>query len=309
MSAPAAPPAAPGKVLVVDDDPDSLRMILLGLESAGYDVLVATSGDDALRVLAHAVPDVILMDAVMRGIDGFETTRRIKATPTLRHVPVIFMTGMTAPEDVVRGLGSGGIDYVGKPVDLGELLARVQVHLARARAERTAVASLDATGRMMLATDGSGALLWCTPLAERALARFDPGWNRREGRLPAAMAAPVQRLCAQPEHGAVKLKAERGTGLLELAFVSRLNPREILLRLCEADPAKDAERLGAALSLTPREAEVLLWVGYGKGNREISEILSISSRTVHKHLERVFEKLGVETRSAAAVMAIRVLDQ
>ena len=297
-----------GCVLVVDDDPDSLRMILLGLEAAGLGVLVATSGEAALGVLAHARPDLVLMDAVMPGMDGFETTRRIRLDPGLRHMPVIFMTGLSDPENVVRGLKAGGVDYVGKPVNIDELVARIFVHMAQGRAAHAGSASLDATGRMMLVTDGQGALLWSTPLAAEALVRADPRWHSRSGRLPDCAQGPVDRLCAQGAPGG-KVRVDHAHGALELAYVARLAPREMLLRLTEQNPAQDVETLGRVLGLTAREAEVLLWVSYGKASKEISAILQISPRTVQKHLERIFEKLGVETRSAAAAMATRVLGQ
>lgn len=297
-----------GSVLVVDDDPDSLRMILIGLETAGLTVLVATSGEAALDVLANARPDIVLMDAMMQGIDGFETTRRIRGNPALRHIPVIFMTGLADPGNVVKGLQAGGIDYVGKPVDIDELVARLFVHMAQGLAAHAGSASLDATGRMMFVTDGRGGLLWSTPLAGQALVRADPRWRSQSGRLPDVLLAPVERLCGQ-DGTSGKARIEHEHGVLELAMVARLGPREILLRLTEQDPAQDIDTLGRVLGITGREAEVLLWVSYGKASKEISEILKISPRTVQKHLERIFEKLGVETRSAATAMATRTLGQ
>ena len=163
-------------VLVVDDEPDSLRML-----TAALGVLVATSGQAALDLLGHILPDLILMDAVMPGIDGFETTSRIKARPELANVPVIFMTGLTESEHVVEAFEVGGVDYVRKPVNLMELIARVRVHMAQSRAMHASVASLDATGRLMMATDAQGRMLWCTPRAEQAIGRLVPDWNREAG--------------------------------------------------------------------------------------------------------------------------------
>jgi DNA-binding CsgD family transcriptional regulator len=97
--------------------------------------------------------------------------------------------------------------------------------------------------------------------------------------------------------------------MLELVLVTRYRENEVLIRLNELNPGKDVDRLAGSLSLTKREAEVLLWVSYGKSSSDISEVLEISPRTVQKHLEHVYEKLGVETRSAAAAMAIRAIEQ
>ncbi|HQS96143.1 MAG: DNA-binding response regulator [Novosphingobium sp. 17-62-19] len=294
-------------VLVVDDEPDSLRFLTDTLEGAGISVLVAISGDAALDLLQHITPDLILMDAVMPGIDGFETTSRIKARGALAHVPVVFMTGLTESEHVIEGFEVGGVDYLRKPVNVHELLARVRVHIGHARAMQAGAAGLDATGRLMMATDTQGKLLWCTPMAEQAIMRICPDWNRERGVMPDAMRTPVSRLLGRNEIGASARIEEQGENALELVIIAHYRDNEVLIRLNELNPRADVSRLQQRLSLTDREAEVLLWISYGKSNGMISEVLAISPRTVQKHLERIYEKLGVETRAAAAAVAIKVL--
>ena len=294
-------------VLVVDDEPDSLRFLTDTLEGVEITVLVAISGDAALELLQHVVPDLILMDAVMPGIDGFETTARIKARPTLAHVPVVFMTGLTESEHVIEGFEVGGVDYLRKPVNVHELLARVRVHIGNARAMQAGAASLDATGRMMMATDTRGQLLWCTPLAEQAISRVVPEWDRQRGPLPPALRVPVERLLGRTSPPGAATKIDQGETALELVVIAQYRENEVLIRLNELNPRADVAKLQQRLSLTDREAEVLLWISYGKSNGMISEVLAISPRTVQKHLERIYEKLGVETRAAAAAMAIKVL--
>lgn len=129
-------------ILVVDDAPASLRFLTDTLEGEGYGVRIARDGHAALASLAAELPDLVLMDAVMPGIDGFETTRRIKADPALASVPVIFMTGLTETENVLDGLAAGGVDYVKKPIVLAELLARLKVHVGNARIAAGAIARL-----------------------------------------------------------------------------------------------------------------------------------------------------------------------
>jgi len=296
-------------VLVIDDEAASLHVITDTLESADITVLIATSGEAALELLNKILPDLIIVDAMMPGIDGFETTIRIKRNPRLAGIPVIFMTGLTESEHVVEAFEVGGVDYVKKPVNLNEMLARVRVHMAQGRAAHASAASLDATGRLMLATDARGSLLWCTPRAEAAMSRLVPGWSRAEA-LPPALRVPVQRLLSSGATGAsVRVNQDSTIGVVELVLVSRYRENEVLIRLNELNPRKDAERLAEMLNLTRREAEVLLWVSYGKSSSDMSEVLQISPRTVQKHLEHVYEKLGVETRSAAAAIAIRVIQQ
>src|SRR6266700_6858795 len=156
-------------VLEVDDSPDKLRMLTDAIEEAGMTVLVAREGEHALSIVEKVTPDVILMDAVMPGEDGFETCRRLKQNKALAHVPVIFMTGLSDTEHIIEGLEAGGVDYVTKPLVPGELLARIRVHLANARIAHSARTALDAFGRFLLAVDSTGKVMWCTPQAARLL--------------------------------------------------------------------------------------------------------------------------------------------
>jgi DNA-binding response OmpR family regulator len=152
-------------ILVVDDTPDTLGFLTDALEHANYTVLVATDGASAIKLLAHVTPDLILMDAVMPAMDGFETCRNIKADAALAYLPVIFMTGLSDTSHVVLGLEAGGVDYVAKPIVVDELLARIRVHLANARIANRARTALDATGGFLLAATEAGRLIWCTPQA------------------------------------------------------------------------------------------------------------------------------------------------
>lgn len=209
-----------GTVLVVDDAPDTLRMLCDALADEGYTVLVARDGQQALARLDVVTPDAILMDGVMPGLTGFETCQRIKNHAAWSAIPVIFMTGLSETADVVAGFEAGGVDYVVKPVRIEEVLARLATHVRNARAAREAI-------RVM-------------------------------------------------QHG----------------------------KATSAASAAGLDRLSEA-ALTPRETEVLGWLAKGKTNRDIADILGMSHRTVNKHLEHIFEKLGVETRAAAAALATR----
>jgi DNA-binding CsgD family transcriptional regulator len=198
---------------------------------------------------------------------------------------------------------------VRKPVNVHELLARVRVHLGHARAVQVSTIGLDATGRMMLATDLAGRFLWCSPLAESVIARLQPGWNSQSGQLPDPVRHTIERLLQRRDTPGTTLRIDwredAGDYALELVLIAQYRENEVLIRLNQFDPEGDAAKLQTRLGLTEREAEVLLWISYGKSNADISEVLAISPRTVQKHLERIYEKLGVETRAAAAAIAIR----
>lgn len=294
-------------VLVVDDTPESLRFLTDTLEAANISVLIATSGDAAIELLDHVAPDLILMDAVMPGLDGFETTRAIKQMPAGAPIPIIFMTGLTESEHVVHALEAGGVDYVRKPIVVEELLARVRVHMANARQTQGGQFALDATGRNLIAIGSDGRLSWSTPGAEKLMETLAPGWSRGDAP-PALLRQALGRLTGDDLPAGATAKADSGQGdTVELIIVGRPRRDEILIRLNHIDPLADIGRLQSHFGLTQREAEVLLWISYGKPNRVISEILVISPRTVNKHLEQIFEKLGVETRAAAAAFAVRVI--
>jgi DNA-binding NarL/FixJ family response regulator len=292
-------------ILIIDDQPALLNLLIAAFEPAGFNVLVALQGEMALVLLEQITPDAILLDALMPGIDGFETCRLIKQRPALALVPVIFMTGLTERSHIVDGLEAGGVDYVTKPVDPAEVIARVRVHLANAQLTRSAQAAMDASGRHLLAADGQGRLRWCTQQAARLLGGLNPG-----DALPAEVVAWLRGRTTQrdaPREAPDSVLVAQAHGRLEFSWIGEL-AQEFLLRVVELDAGQDLDRLSARVKLTKREAEVLLWLSRGKSNRDIAQILDVSYRTINKHLEQIYPKLGVETRTAAVALAIRALE-
>ncbi len=116
-------------VLIVDDSPTNLGVIFDFLDKRGFTIMVAQDGESCLDKIRYAVPDIILLDAMMPGLDGFEVCQRLKQNPATRATPVIFMTGLTGVEDKVKGFEVGAVDYVTKPVQEEEVLARMVTHL------------------------------------------------------------------------------------------------------------------------------------------------------------------------------------
>ena len=296
-------------VLVVDDSPGTLGLLNDVLEGAGYTVLVAQSGAAALAAVSAVTPDAILMDAVMPGLDGFETCRLLRRDQALAAVPIIFMTGLTETEHVLRALEVGGVDYVTKPVSPDEVVARIGVHVANARRTRSAQAALDAAGRFLLAIDWQGRVLWWTPQAASLLSRH----GCAEGVLPEAMwRGIVDQQMGAPRavsSRSVPLDAQAHGASLEVHFVGLVGRDELLLRVVPAGLSTAEALLSERLSVTPREAEVLLWISRGKADRDIAQILGLSPRTVNKHLEQAYAKLGVENRAAATAVVVRALDR
>jgi len=299
-------PVRKDTLLVVDDTPETLGFLTDTLDAAGFTVLIATDGEGALQLVEQITPDLVLLDAVMPGMDGFETCRRLKEEKLLVHLPVIFMTGLSETEHVVQGLAAGGVDYVTKPIIVEELLARIRVHLGNARIAHGTHVALDASGRFLLAADAMGRLQWCTPKARQLLTELFPCAPGPSGALPSSVATRLQEL-ARSAAPSASTEIEVGARRLALTYLSALAPDELLFSISEVARGGDEQVLRERLCLTSREAEVLRWLSCGKSNREIGEILAISPRTVNKHLEQVFIKLGVENRAAAAARAVRAL--
>lgn len=296
-------------VLVVDDSPDALSLINDALEHAGMDVLVALEGRQALTIARRIRPDIILLDAIMPNMDGFETCLALKTDPSLSSIPVIFMTGLTETEDVVKGLEAGGVDYLTKPINPNELLARMRVHLANARQAVSVESALDVSGQHLITVSAQGQLIWGTPQAHALLAKagIDQQWQTT------FLAPQIQDWLGgviPPRHSGPQVKPFKLSHLsypMELKLVSQQPTGEFLIKLIDGNRLTGAGLLKAKLDVTERESEVLHWIANGKTNREIAEILEMSPRTVNKHLEQIFPKLGVENRTSAAGVALRIL--
>jgi DNA-binding NarL/FixJ family response regulator len=270
--------------------------------------MVALDGAAAMRIVDQITPDIILLDAVMPGIDGFETCRRLKRDAGLSNVPVIFMTGLADTEHIVRGLEAGGVDYVTKPIAVEEMLARIRVHLANARMTQSARAALDVSGRFLLAVNRDGRIMWATPQAQKLLADSLGAGAVDEVILPESLRLWLEQ--AQAGKGGSKEGGTKAAAApipdhpeLKLYYMGSAGTNEFLLRLAKEQTGLLPSAFSSEFGLTSREGEVLSWLSKGKTNRDIAQILGLSPRTVDKHLEQIYAKLGVENRTAAAAIA------
>ena len=329
-------------VLIVDDTPDNLAMLSSALVAAGYAVLVALDGASALERIALVPPDAILLDAIMPGMDGFETCERIKQNATYRHIPVIFMTALADTQHVVNGFRVGGIDYVTKPIRPDEVVARIAAHIRRSASQKHADLVLELSSRAAVIATARGDVQWHSALAPARLAQFyaldhamragtagemdsspgsspdsSPGSSPDSSPNPRPLPEPLERLPGAlcqwlGQHASGKGPAETTA---TLASGARLIARVLgpatrgswIVTFEDHTDDRDKVDLCSRFALTQREAEVLVWLSRGKTNRDIGQILGMMPRTVNKHLEHIFEKLGVETRTAAAAAALRVI--
>ena len=306
-----------GVVLIVDDIPDNLAVLHDALDESGYTVLVATDGASAIARAAQALPDIVLLDALMPGMDGFEVARRLKADQATAPIPIVFMTALTDTEHVLAAFAAGGVDYVSKPVRPREVVARIAAHLQSARHARQARNALDAFGHASIALrPADGRVLWQTPLARDLMKRHFGSGAAASGAV-APLHAPAS-LCdwvrervtrAGAPEGADTWTCVTGTQRLHCSLHPASAEDEWLLVLTESNNGAAIEALSLQFRLTAREAEVLYWVAQGKTNRDIGDILGTRPKTITKHLEHVFEKLGVETRTAAAARVLGTLPE
>ena len=297
-------------ILVVDDTPANLSVLLDLLTGAGFAVLVADSGERALLQVSHRRPDLILLDAMMPGLDGFETCRRLQSDPTTSDLPVLFMTALTDTTARLAGFAAGAVDYISKPFEPEEVLARLRVQLEMQRLRRTleaevrlrqsAEAQLERSlSQAVLVVEADGHPVFCARRARELI-------NRYLGELDPDAPLPPALLAGQPifrPPGPICLRARH------FAEAGRHGDEEALTVLLLREEAPNPSlMLVNALGLTEREAEVLFWVAQGKTSSEIAIIVGAALKTVKKHLQRVYEKLGVETRTAAGLRASEILN-
>jgi DNA-binding response OmpR family regulator/DNA-binding CsgD family transcriptional regulator len=306
-------------VLVVDDVPANADVVLSHLTAAGFRALYAGSGARALKQLEYSVPDLILLDIKMPGLDGIETCRLIKQRTEWKNIPVIFITGADELSQKLAAFEAGGVDFVSKPILPEEVEARVRTHLRlrelqteleqknqalseeielRLDAEKQLEAELD---RAFVIASYNGGIHFSTRQASILLQAFFPGPSMTL--LPEKVVdwlGSVDRQRPLLVHNSQK-------GDLQIDHLASSDSRHLaLLRLEQRNSCWGPKAL-QTLGLTPREAEVLYWITEGKTNPEIATILDTTLHTVKKHNNKLFAKLGVETRMAAARLAMSVL--
>lgn len=290
---------AKAKVLVVDDSPEAISMLNELLCQQNFHVFVALNGEQAIGIAEQILPDVILLDAMMPGMSGFDVCKRLKSMPALMQVPVIFMTGLSETEDIVKAFEVGGIDYITKPIRHEELLVRMKAHLDNAKRAASAHEVMDGHGLMTLCLRSDGEIEWATPQVYKLFPQ----------EATSAIAQGLLALVADARVGGppciVTLYDEQVTcHLIDDDGLGRY-----LFKIDDPRQPNDQQKLVEKFLLTEREAEVLMWIVHGKTNKEIALILDLSPRTINKHLEQIFRKLGVENRTSAAFTALECVRQ
>jgi DNA-binding NarL/FixJ family response regulator len=278
------------------------------LSEADYHVLVATDGLSALEQIEYLKPDIILLDVIMPGIDGFETCRRLKNNSATSSIPIIFMTGLSELDDLLKGFDEGAVDYIVKPIRPAEVLARVAAQLSQSRQLQRAEDTLNYIAFAVLAFEHSGLMTWLTPTALKVLHECYPEISASGQDIHCRDYLPKPLLNQLiPLIKTMSSSADNMNNNIRIGnnFNGKIIPchqtGEYVLLIQKRSQEWDLASLKTSFGLTPREAEILMWISRGKTNKEVGLILDTSPRTVNKHLEHIFEKLGVPTRTAAVV--------
>lgn len=322
---------SPATILVVDDNPTNLQVASDHLSQYAYTVLTARDAETGLKRARYTQPDLILLDIGMPGVDGFEACRRLKAHPDTRDIPVLFMTAYVDVEDKLRAFELGGADYVTKPFEAAELLARVRVHLTlRDRERRLTAQGAELDRRVEEATERyrreaerlqrslaeRDRLLELVEMQAQQLRALTTTWMEERSRQDADIGRYLRtelterlRLVAGQITQAA-LQVAEGPGAAELAQATRL-----------LEPAlNDSERLGAQLiedvhretdpllRLSTREYEVFGMLVAGRSNKEIAAALSLKPTTISTFRHRILTKLGVDDVPALVRLSLRFRD-
>jgi DNA-binding response OmpR family regulator/DNA-binding CsgD family transcriptional regulator len=306
----------PPIVLIVDDTPANLSLLFHDLAERGYSVRIAENGATALEQMKLSKPDLVLLDVVMPGMNGFEVCRQIKSNPEWRALPILFMTALDEDEEKVNAFRAGAVDYITKPVHIPEVLARVGAHLEiqtlqaslrarneeleeeialRQEAEELLRHSLD---QALLIVEPPHTIIFATRLAQNFLRVYFPEGDGVT--LPPTFVDLLDRTdppfhikgpSAQLRISPLTTPTESTNRIFQLTEIGKPQNPAVLMQL----------------GLTARQAEVLFWIAQGKTNPDIALILGAAVRTVQKHVEHIFQKLSVESRQAAALVALEVL--
>jgi DNA-binding response OmpR family regulator/DNA-binding CsgD family transcriptional regulator len=326
-------------VLLVDDNPANLHLLVETLIQENYRVLVAESGESALARVRYAQPDIILLDVVMPGISGFETCRRLKANPATSAIPILFLSALDDTVDKVEGLQVGGVDYITKPVQVIEVLARMRTHLLlRQSQQRLARYNEDLEERVTVRTAQLQTELERRKQHEAEIQKLLEILTTQSDQLRRLTTFLIQNHQQQRAHvahnmtthirqrlqqvtqqltilGALAGTIENSTARYQVTTQLQQLSADISalaadLQLATAElqqpsPAAQCALNNPLLKLTAREHEVLQLLVDGKAAAQIAELLCVSEATVRGYRSRLLQKLELEDTTALIKFAVQ----
>lgn len=314
------PHNAESTILLVDDNPANLTVLFEQLLAQGFPLMVAESGESALERVSYRKPEIILLDVRMPGIDGYETCRRLKADPETADIPVIFLSALTDTDDKIEGFQAGGVDFITKPMDFGEVLLRIRTQLTLARLQRDLAASnaemeervaartaeMEAEVARRTQSEAEKSLLLDAvrtqsehlhTLGKQIVAQQS---QRRVDMSEELDQQVLQNISNLRDHLDALLRQEvtKEVGRHLKQMDQLLNhlldaTQHIAAHLQEVSPEERLFQANPLLNLSEREREVLLLMVNRHSTEEIARLLHITPSTVRTYRYRMLQKLDV----------------
>jgi DNA-binding response OmpR family regulator len=278
------------RILIIDDTAASINMLGTSL-SHDYKVYIATNGNDALQRAEEVLPDLILLDIVMPGMDGYEVCRRLKEKRKTRSIPIIFISSKASWDDESQGLAQGAVDYIRKPFNLPIVKSRVHTHLSLQQARENAET---------LVAERTAELLLTQEQLEKKTKNLEE------------TNTALEVLLRRRDHEKVELETEIMNNVNKLVrpYLEKLEPvinvekykiilQAAIVNLNEIIDPFTRGHLANIARLTPAEIQVANFIKMGKTSKEIASFLGLSIRTVEVHRGRIRKKLGLHKRTAS----------
>lgn len=300
---------AEGNILVVDDNPENLRILVQVLTEAGYKVHAASKGALALGAVERALPDLILLDIKMAGMDGYEVCRQLKADGRTAEIPVIFISALNDLEDKVKGFGLGCADYITKPFQFEEVLARVRTHLGVHTLKKQLKEKIRLLHHEIIERQRVEALLrekndqMETMVSQRTAEVKEKSRHLEE--VNQALSAMLDQRDLEKraieETMAVNLKKYVKPYLEQMRETIGEEKQRTRLKIIERNLSELVVPIRHRIStkymeLTPTEIKVADLIRQDKGSKEIAEHLNVSLSTVSNFRHNIRKKLGLNNK-------------
>ena len=267
----------PADVLIIDDDESLLFTAKSVIKAEGHRVRTALNGRDGLRMVEKKVPDIIILDLMMPGLDGYEVCRRLKTVPSSENIPVIFLSSHSRPEEKVKAFEVGGIDYLVKPYSRLELLIRLHTHLVLQHIQNALSSEVDKRTEELKEKNKE---LQETNLV---LKRLVHEIEEEKAEINHIMQNNIERLILPDLSRMVEASVKKRCQLRDT----------IRTNLLELSAPVVGEHTEAYTLLTPTELRVLNLIRQGRSSKEIAEALNISPQTVATHRKKIRRKLHI----------------
>lgn len=294
------------RLLMIDDNPSNLKLLGQYLSGHGYDVYVANDGKNGLELSQRIIPDLILLDLIMPGMDGFEVFRTLQENRTTKIIPVMFLTAKDENEAVVEGLKLGAVDYITRPYCREILLARVNTHLQIAKLTRNLQNTVNEKTMELHKANSNLRKLARDLVIARDHEKQQMAANLESGTIETLHEVQRQMNNLIDKPSLLEASSNFSQAAQNLAqVIAELQLMQSELSQSKSSPANHPDPTPHASLLTKREKDVLLLLAEGYTSKEAGGVLSLSIKTVQTHRANIREKLKITSTAGLIKFAIR----